>query len=139
MTQIVRVFDDLPEGFDALLADARAEGVRNMTLLAEQWGHDSALTLFAAFVDGELAAVGGVSPEAAMAAMRMRRLYVRPAFRRSGVGRTLAAAMMQQGFETSETLTVNARASEPAGPFWEALGFKPVEASGYTHRLRFGG
>jgi GNAT superfamily N-acetyltransferase len=67
--------------------------------------------------------------------MRMRRLYVRPAYWRSGVGRALAAAMMQQGLQSAVVLTVNARASEAAGPFWEAMGFRRVEAPGYTHRL----
>lgn len=135
MPQIVRILDEPPEGFEALVGEARAEGVRNMSLLAEQWGRDPALTLFAAFVGGDLAGVGGVSPEAAIPAMRMRRLYVRPAHRRSGVARALAGAMMQQGLEAADTLTVNAQASAAAGPFWEAMGFEPVVAAGYTHRL----
>lgn len=141
MFQIVRVIDELPEGFDTLLADARAEGVRNMSLLAEEWASATERfdgpgdALFAALVGGELAGVGGVTAEKAERAMRMRRLYVRPGFRRSGVGRALAGTMMQQGLQTSSVLTVNARASEAAGPFWEKLGFRPVDASGYTHRL----
>lgn len=141
MLQIVRVIDELPEGFDALLAEARSESVRNMTLLAEQWASaeqrfdaDGA-ALFAAFVGGELAGMGGVSAEASEGAMRMRRLYVRPRFRRNGVGLSLAGAMMQQGLQGADVLTVNARASAAAGPFWEAMGFRPVDAAGYTHRL----
>lgn len=145
MFQIVRVIEELPGGFDELLAESQAEGVRNMTLLAEQWAgaeqrfDADGAALFAAFIDGELAGVGGVSAETAEAAMRMRRLYVRPAFRRSGVGRALVGAMMQQGFEGADVLTVNARASDAAAPFWEAMGFEPVDAPGYTHRLRRGG
>lgn len=135
MLQIIRVVGGLPGGFDLLLAEARNEGVRNMTLLADQWGDDPDLTLFAAFVDGELAGVGGVSPEATMPAMRMRRLYVRPPHRRQSVGRALAGAMMQQGLAVSEALTVNARASAAAAPFWEAMGFEPVEGAGFTHWL----
>jgi len=143
MLQLIRVIDELPAGFDALLAEARAGGVRNMDLLVEQWASGEQRFesggLFAAFVGGELAGVGGVSADPAMAAMRMRRLYVRPRFRRGGVGRALAAAMMQQGFEGAEVLTVNARASEAAPSFWEALGFQPVSEPGYTHRLTRGG
>jgi GNAT superfamily N-acetyltransferase len=141
MFQVVRVIDELPAGFDALLADARAEGIRNMSLLAEEWASAAERfdgpqdALFAALVDGELAGVGGVTAEKTEPAMRMRRLYVRPRFRRSGVGRALAGAMMQQALEAASVLTVNARASEAAGPFWEAMGFKPVEAPGYTHRF----
>jgi GNAT superfamily N-acetyltransferase len=139
--QIVRVIDALLEGFEALIADARTENVRNMTLLAEQWASGEqrfdadGAALFAAFVEGELAGVGGVSAESAEPAMRMRRLYVRQGFRRSGVGRALAGAMMQQGLQSADVLTVNARASEAAGPFWKAMGFRPVDAAGYTHRL----
>jgi GNAT superfamily N-acetyltransferase len=143
MLQLVRITDGLPNGFDTLLAEARAEGVRNMDLLAEQWASGAQRFesggLFAAFVESELAGVGGVSAEATMTAMRMRRLYVRPGYRRSGIGRALAAAMMQQGFEGADVLTVNARASDAAAPFWEALGFEPVGESGYTHQLTRGG
>jgi GNAT superfamily N-acetyltransferase len=142
--QIVRVIEALPEGFDALLADALAEGVNNMALLAAQWadgderfdGPDEGL--FAGLVGGEMAGVGGVTREtgAGEPAMRMRRLYVRPAFRRSGLGRTLAGAMMQQGFAAAPLLTANARATPAAPPFWEAMGFAPADRPGFTHWLR---
>lgn len=144
MTQIIRVIEALPDGFDALLAEAVAEGVRNMTLLADQWasgeerfdGPDEGL--FAGILGGELAAIGGVTIEtgAGEPAMRMRRLYVRPAFRRSGLGRVLAGAMMQQGFAAAPLLTANARATAAAPVFWEAMGFEAVSAPGFTHRLR---
>lgn len=142
MVQIVRVVEALPEGFEALCAAARAEGVRNMDALAEQWadgrGFAEPGALFAAFVEGELAGVGGVTPQASLAepAMRMRRLYVAPSFRRAGVGQALAGAMIQQGLQAARLLTSNARASEAAGPFWEAMGFERIEADGFTHQLR---
>ncbi|RIJ44429.1 GNAT family N-acetyltransferase, partial [Maribellus luteus] len=91
--------------------------------------------LFAAFVDGELAGVGGVSAETGLAAMRMRRLYVRPSFRRRGVASALAAAMIQQGLQGARLLTVNAAASLAAPPFWEALGFRRSGRAGVTHQL----
>lgn len=94
--------------------------------------------LFAAFVDSDLAGVGGVTPETGLAepAMRMRRLYVRPAFRRAGVARALAGAMMQQGFQSAPLLTLNAAASPAAPPFWEAMGFEPVDWPRVTHALQ---
>lgn len=143
MVQIVRVVEALPEGFEALLAGACAEGVRNMHALAEQWADGSQRfeepgALFAAFVDGELAGVGGVTPQAGLAepAMRMRRLYVAPAFRRAGVGQALAGAMIQQGLQAARLLTSNARASEAAAPFWEAMGFSRTDGTDFTHQLR---
>ena len=69
-------------------------------------------------------------------AMRMRRLYVRPAFRRTGLATRLAGAMMQQGFQAAPLLTVNAGASEAAAPFWAAMGFAAVDWPGVTHALR---
>lgn len=141
--RIVRVFDDLPEGFTALSELAAREGVHNMQALAQQWADGSQRfeepgALFAAYVDGELAGVGGVTPQAGMAepAMRMRRLYVAPSFRRAGVGQALAGAMIQQGFQAARLLTSNAEASEAAGPFWEAIGFEQVTGPDFTHQLR---
>lgn len=143
MITITRVVEDLPDDFSVILAQAEAERVRNMALLARQWAapdnpfHDPG-ALFAAFVDGELAGVGGVTPQGGLArpAMRMRRLYVSPAFRRHGVGRMLAAAMIQQGLQGAGLLTCNARATAAAPPFWEAMGFTAAPAGmGFSHRM----
>lgn len=141
--QMVRVLDALPEGFDRLEKMAIAEGVRNMSLLAGQWASGEQRfaepgALFAAFIDGDLAGVGGVTVQTGLAepAMRMRRLYVAPAHRRAGVGQALAGAMIQQGLQTARLLTANARASAAAAPFWEAMGFEPIAADGFTHRMR---
>ncbi len=139
--QIARVEDELPEGFVALRAQAEAEGVRNMALLAAQWaGEDNPFrdpgALFAAFVEGDLAGLGGVTRQSGLnrPAMRMRRLYVAPAARRLGVGRTLAAAMIQQGLQSADQLISNARATPAAAPFWEAMGFvRAPEGMGYSH------
>lgn len=139
--QIVRIEGQLPEAFPTLRAQADAEGVRNMTLLAEQWAapdnpFQDPGALFAAFVGRELAGIGGVTPQAGLTrpAMRMRRLYVAPAFRRHGVGRMLAAAMIQQGLQSANLLTCNARATAAAPPFWKAMGFAPApEGLGFSH------
>lgn len=141
---ITRVVETLPDGFDVILQAAASEGVRNMAMLAAQWASgeqrfDDPGALFAALIDGDLAGVGGVTLEvgAGEPAMRMRRLFVLPMFRRFGVGRRLAGAMMQQGFQAAPLLTVNAAASEAAGPFWEAMGFARTDAApGATHALR---
>lgn len=142
VVSIVRLFEGLPHGFDVICDEAAAEGVRNMALLRTEVGApDDPFVepgaLFAAFLAGELAGVGGVTVEAGLdeSAMRMRRLYVRPAFRRAGVARALAGAMMQQGFQAAPLLTLNAAASAAAAPFWEAMGFERVERDGITHAL----
>lgn len=136
---ILRVVETLPHGFDVM----SAEGVRNMAMLATEFGsaedpYVDPGALFAAFADGELAGVGGVTVQTGLAepAMRMRRLYVRPAFRRAGVARALAGAMMQQGFQAAPLLVLNAAASDAATPLWEAMGFERVDWVGITHALR---
>jgi GNAT superfamily N-acetyltransferase len=141
MITLTRVVEDLPEGFPALRALADAEGVRNMATLAAQWAEAENPfrdpgALFAAFVEGELAGVGGVMPQTVQGrpAMRMRRLYVAPVARRLGVGRMLAAAMMQQGLQSADLLISNALATEAAPLFWEAMGFVRAPAAlGFSH------
>ena len=122
MLQLVRIFDELPDGFDDLVAEASGEGVRNMALLADGWAqgarfqHDGE-ALLAAFLAGDLAGIG--EPAASEPARRLRRFYVRPAMRRRGVATALASALIHEGFDSVALLTVNARASNAAGPFWE--------------------
>ncbi|HRD28248.1 MAG TPA: GNAT family N-acetyltransferase, partial [Caulobacter sp.] len=97
---ILRLFEGLPHGFDVMCAEAGGEGIRNMAMLRSEVGApDDPFVdpgaLFAATVGGQLAGVGGVTVQTGLAepAMRMRRLYVRPTFRRAGVARALAGAM----------------------------------------------
>ena len=131
----------LPEDFQIVLRASQAEGIRNMEMLQARWrsGEDRferlGEALFAAYVDETLSGVGGVSLETGwhLPAMRMRRLYVVPGARRAGVGRALAQACMARGLAFADTLTCNAQASLAAGPFWEALGFVPVEHPNITH------
>ncbi len=144
MIQLIRIIDDLPDGFDALLADAASEGVRNMAQLARDWtsgdqGFDGeGEALLGALLAGDLAGVGGLSvePAAAEPARRVRRFYVRPAFRRQGVARSLASALIQEALDQVDLLTCNAAASPTAAPFWEAQGFLPETSGPWTHVLR---
>ena len=143
MLQLVRIFDDLPDGFDDLVAEASGEGVRNMALLAEGWRngarfqHDGE-ALLAAFLAGALAGIGalGVEPAASEPARRLRRFYVRPAMRRRGVAAALASALIHEGFDSVALLTVNAKASDAAAPFWEAQGFVRDVSGPWTHMMR---
>jgi GNAT superfamily N-acetyltransferase len=144
LIQLVRIIDDLPDGFDALLADAASEGVGAMARLAEGWAsadqrfEDDGEALLGALLAGELAGIGGLSvePAATEPARRMRRLYVRPTFRRQGVARTLASALIQEALDQVDLLTCNAAASPAATPFWEAQGFSRDSSGPWTHVLR---
>jgi GNAT superfamily N-acetyltransferase len=136
------VRDALPAGFDALRADALAEGFRQVERLAADWETGTTRfdrdgeTLLAARLNGVLVGVGGLTIEpVAPGALRMRRFYVRPAFRRIGVGRQLVTALLA-GVEGDRSITVNAAPASIA--FWESLGFNLDPRDGHTHTLNRG-
>jgi putative acetyltransferase len=107
------------QGFDQELAD-----------LHQHYRPEGAAFLLA-WVDGVVAGCGGLRPlhEADEPnACEMKRLYVRPAFRRFGLGRALAEALMQSALECGysvmylDTLSDMAAARE----LYASLGFDPT-------------
>jgi GNAT superfamily N-acetyltransferase len=62
----------------------------------------------------------------------MRRFYVRPNFRRSGIGRRLVAALLA---EAGSVRPIMVNANPGSISFWESLGFKPDPRNGHTHIL----
>jgi len=137
------VTDDLPLGFDAMRAEAHAEGYGMLDTLAADWAAGKIRfdregeALFAAYSDGLLAGIGGLTLETVVpGALRMRRFYVRTQYRRSGVGKRLAAKLLELAMRTGQVVTVNA--GRGSTPFWEALGFVPDLRDGHTHVLRPG-
>jgi hypothetical protein len=98
----------LPTGFDTLRAEARAEGFRQVERLAADWeAGTTRLTVMAKYclphgVNGVLAGIGGLMLEPVITdALRMRRFYARPAYRRSG-GRGLALAAHAEKWQWRE-------------------------------------
>lgn len=142
--QIERIHHALPDGIDTLVAASRAEGIHNISMLVEQWHageqrfDQNNAALFAAFQNGTLAGIGGITRENGLdePAMRMRRFYVLPQFRRTGIATALAKACMAHGLKHSPTLTCNAQASDAASVFWEAMGFEAAELPTITHIYR---
>ena len=91
--------------------------------------------LLAAHVTGVLAGIGGLTNEPILpGALRMRRFYVRPLFRRAGIGRTLAMVLLGRARITGLLVTVNAATASVL--FWESLGFAPDMRDGHTHLYR---
>jgi GNAT superfamily N-acetyltransferase len=140
MIRLTRVTDALPEGFAALRDEARAEGHSMLDTLMAEW--ETRKTRFdrpgealaVGYSDEILAGIGGVTIEPAIAsAFRMRRFYVRAAFRRSGVARQLALALLEGTPRLGRVFTANASVGSEA--FWEALGFAPDRRDGRTHIL----
>jgi len=142
MVQLVRIAGPLPPDFARLRAAADAEGFRALARLQAEWADDreAFVCLLAAIQAGRLAAIGGLTPEPeprGEAALRVRRLYVDPAARRSGVGRSLVNALLQEALGCVSLVTINAR-DTLAPAFWEALGFDRVDGLPWSHQFRAG-
>jgi GNAT superfamily N-acetyltransferase len=136
--QLQPVIEELPAGFDALRAEARAEGYRFVDRLATDWMSGTIRfdregeALLVARTNGVLAGIGGLTIEPVVPdALRMRRFYVRLAYRGSGIGRKLATALLERARSYRRLVTVNAAPASAA--FWESLGFVPDSRDGHTH------
>jgi GNAT superfamily N-acetyltransferase len=128
---------ELPIGFDILRAEAASEGWKHVERLANDWQSGimrfdgDGEVLLAAFLDDVLIGVGGLTNDPHVpSALRMRRFYVRPAYRRMGVGRKLATALLERASAIDRAVTVNA--SGGSGAFWLSLGFADDLRDGHT-------
>lgn len=136
MIRLKPVVDALPAGLDVLREEACTHGHRMLDTLAAEWASGAQRfshadeALLAAYVGDELAGIGGMTLETAVPqALRMRRFYVALAHRRTGIGRALAAALLEP--VRGRIITANAAAGSEA--FWESFGFVPDRSNGYTH------
>ncbi|RBO92249.1 GNAT family N-acetyltransferase [Pseudochrobactrum asaccharolyticum] len=93
----VRRITELPADLSDLINDAVLDGFDGMSLLQAQW--NSGVNQFTrpgeilalATINGELAGIGGITQDFVDSSwLRMRRFYVRPAYRRRGVGQAIA-------------------------------------------------
>lgn len=137
----------LPEGFEELAADALADGQKVLEVLREDWDSGALRferpgeALFAAYAGPALIGVCGVTPDPYLSdeqAGRMRRLYVRRAARRHGVGRELLRAIAAQA-RSLGWLRLRVRAPASAFAFYEACGFlRAVGEPAATHSFALG-
>ena len=135
------VADKLPADFEIMRWEARAEGYAFLDRLANDWASGAIRfdrpgeALLAAYSDDVLAAIGGITIDPVLPdALRMRRFYVRSAFRRAGIGREIAQVLLERTFRSVRVVTLNAAVDSV--PFWEALGFVPEARHGHTHIWR---
>lgn len=144
MTSMLRlepVIENLPSDFDSMRAEAYAEGYRFVERLATDWQAGTTRfdrdgeALLGAHVDSVLAGIGGLTLDPFVPwALRMRRFYVRPAFRKHGIGRKLVEALLEYSQHAGKVVVVNA--ARGSSQFWETSGFMPDPREGHTHILR---
>jgi len=138
--QVVPAAPFLPGALGPLAAHADAEGIRIVSTVRARWEDGSERFLgpgeaiLAAVAGDEVIGIGALSqcPDV-LGALRMRRFYVAPSWRRHGVGRALASQLIEAGHAHTGILTCNAQASAAAAPFWESLGFVRSELERITH------
>lgn len=144
MIEIEVIRERLPPGFELLRYAADEEAFQMLGVLAEEWTNGTGRfagpgeMLVAAFDRAALAGVGGMSRDPHDAeALRMRRFYVYPPYRRRGIGRAMARFLLERPEVVNRAVTLNAPYAE-AARFWQALGFIPDARDGHTHILPTG-
>jgi GNAT superfamily N-acetyltransferase len=113
--QLEAVVGKLPADFGTMQAEARAEGYRFLDRLGSDWGSGAmrldrpSEALLSAYSEGVLAAIGGITIDPIVPdALRMRRFYVRPAFRRTGIGGEVALALLEGALQRVRVVTLKA-------------------------------
>lgn len=133
------VSNDLPPDLSDLQADAAREGYGFIDRLVNDWASKAVRfdkpgeALLIARQCGSIAGIGGVTEDPFVAnALRMRRFYIRPGFRRRGIAQALAKVLLDAAIQTGRPITINA-GTAVAPAFWESLGCIPVNAEHHTH------
>ncbi|AUW45908.1 N-acetyltransferase [Rhizobium leguminosarum bv. viciae] len=141
---VVRRIIELPDHFDQFLVEADAEGFDTMSALQNEWFDGSnrfersGEILALATIHDEIAGIGGITQDFVDSSwLRMRRFYVRPAYRRRGVGRQIALYVLEHAKPFDRQIALYADGPE-AEVFWPTLGFGPIERENTTHVFRRG-
>lgn len=132
-------------GIENLQSEALVEGYDFIQTLVEQWASgenrfDAPGEILCGHLDhGVLVAVGGLNcdPFAGRPDMgRIRRVYVRPAWRNKGIGRALVTSLIERARTRFRFVRLRAENAE-AARLYERIGFSPVESPDATHILDF--
>jgi GNAT superfamily N-acetyltransferase len=133
-------------GMDLLSAEARREGYNFIDKLLGEWAtaknrFDAPGEILYGHLDqGVLVAVGGLNhdpfagdPETG----RIRRVYVRPAWRNKGIGRALVTTLIDHARMTFHRVRLRTLNGE-AAHLYERIGFSTVESPNATHIMILG-
>ncbi len=126
-------------------AEARKEGYKFLETLVNEWfsgenRFDAAGEILCGHLDrGVLVAVGGLNRDPFLAdpkVGRIRRVYVRQAWRNQGIGGALLDTLLdvaRQNFSSVRLRSENSRAAR----LYERKGFTSIASTTATHILRF--
>ena len=144
MISIRKIELPLP-GLERLQSEARDEGYDFIETLVDEWASASnrfdapGEALCGHLDQGLLVAVGGLNcdPFAGRPDMgRIRRIYVRAAWRNQGIGRALMTALIDQAGSHFRCVRLRAE-NAGAARLYESLGFVPIVSPDATHILYF--
>ncbi|SEP67954.1 GNAT family N-acetyltransferase [Neolewinella agarilytica] len=122
------------EGFKALQQESQLEGYRFLLRLEKDWLNGTNTFsaagegLYEVRAQGELVAIGGINTDpygASAADGRLRRFYVKEAYRRKGVGKMLVDFILQQHAANFERVSLYT-GELAAGAFYVRCGFEKV-------------
>jgi GNAT superfamily N-acetyltransferase len=144
MTAIQKIELPIP-GMESLQSEALAEGFGFILTLVEQWASaenrfDAPGEILCGHLDqGLLVAVGAlnIDPFAGDNEIgRIRKIYVRPAWRNKGVGRALVTTLVEEARKSFRAVRLRAD-NMNAARLYEKIGFAPIESPDATHMLIF--
>lgn len=131
-------------GLTALAEDAWEEDFAFLNRLIADWGDGTNCfdkegeCLLAVRQGNLLIGIGGLNRDPYLddedtRVGRIRRFYVRPSHRRSGVGMALLEELVSRARGHFDILRLRTPSVGAAAEFYEACGFEPVEEDGATH------
>jgi GNAT superfamily N-acetyltransferase len=135
-------------GMSELQAEARQEGYDFIETLIDEWVSSAnrferpGETLLGVIDQGTIIAVGGltidpfVSHSGQAEVGRIRRVYVRNAWRDRGIGRALVTALVEKAREGFRSVRLRAE-NDDAARLYERIGFSPIDNPDATHILSF--
>lgn len=135
----------IPPLIAELQAEAAVEGYGFVDTLVDDWltganrFNEQGETFLGCFVEDVLVAIGGVTIDPFLADPRIgriRRVYVRSAFRNRGIGRALVLALVDHARRSFDRVRLRAE-NAGAARLYEHLGFAPIDDPDATHVLRF--
>ena len=144
MIQVRKIVLSTP-GIELLQSEARDEGYDFIETQVEEWASGAnrfdapGEALCGHVGQGLLVAVGGLNcdPFAGRPDMgRIRRIYVRPAWRNRGIGRALVTALVDEARTHFSCVRLRAE-NAGAARLYERMGFVPIANPDATHIMVF--